>query len=110
MPHPAILITLVETKGTLGSKGCHHHHQVGQSWDFDTQRGELCPMALHVGFVYADILRYGGQVPGNARGTALFSCPDPKVLNIFRLEVVDRIRFKSVPPDGAGHSSEDPYA
>ncbi|MCR5537141.1 MAG: TIGR04076 family protein [Succinivibrio sp.] len=96
MPRPTILITLMETRGPLGSAGCHHHHRVGQSWDFDRERGDLCPMALHVGFVYADILRYGGQVPGNPRGTALFACPDPKVLNIFKIEVLEEIRFKDI--------------
>ena len=97
MARPAILITLMESRGPLGEKGCHHRHTAGQSWDFDTQRGELCPMALHVGFIFADILRYGGQVPGNPRGTALFSCPDPKVLQIFKLEVVDSVSFKQIP-------------
>ena len=99
MAHSKILITLVESRGPFGQNGCHHRHKVGQHWDFDTQRGELCPMAMHVGFIYADILRYGGKVPGNPPGTASFSCPDPKVLNIFKLEIVEGIDCKRVPAE-----------
>ena len=35
-------------------------NKIGDSFDFDTQRGSLCPMAMHVAFPYIDILRYGG--------------------------------------------------
>ena len=94
MSRKQILITLVDTRGEKGSVGCGHRHRIGDSWDFDLQRGDLCPMAFHVAFIYADILRYGGQVPGNPKGTALFSCPDPKVLNIFKIEVKDSIPYK----------------
>lgn len=83
MARPRIRITLIAQKGTAP---CHHGHRVGDSWDFDTQRGQLCPMAMHVGFLYADILRYGGEIPGQPKGTAVFCCPDAETLNIFRLE------------------------
>lgn len=43
MKKPKITITLVDQKGT---QGCHRGHRIGDSFDFDTQRGELCPM-LH---------------------------------------------------------------
>lgn len=56
--------------------------------DFDTQRGEICPMAMHVAFLYIDILRYGGSIPGQNPGEAIFSCPDADTLNIFKVEVV----------------------
>ena len=58
-----IKITLIDRKGPVG---CHRGHKVGDSYDFDTQRGELCPMAMHVAFPYVDILRYGGSIPENA--------------------------------------------
>ena len=80
---PRIRLTLLERKGPVG---CHHGHQAGDSFDFDTERGKLCPMAMHVAFPSVDILRYGGEIPGYEKGTALFSCPDVNTLNIFRIE------------------------
>ena len=71
---PKIRITLVEKRGT---KGCSRGHRIGDCWDYDTERGNLCPMAMHTAFVYADILRCGR-----------FACPDPDVLNIFKIEIV----------------------
>ena len=46
MKKPKITITLVDQKGT---QGCHRGHRIGDSFDFDTQRGELCPrlVCLH---------------------------------------------------------------
>lgn len=85
MPRPVITITLVDRKGPCP---CRHGHQIGDSWDFDTERGLLCPMAMHVGFIYADIMRYGGALPGQPPGTAVFACPDVDTLNVFRLETV----------------------
>ena len=70
MSRPKIKITLIDRKGPVG---CHRGHRVGQSWDFDTQRGEL---------------RYGGSIPGQKPGEAVFSCPDADTLNIFKVEVV----------------------
>ena len=57
MKKPKIKITLIERKGTCA---CHRGHQVGDCFDFDTDRGKLCPMAFHVAFPFVDILRYGG--------------------------------------------------
>ncbi len=54
MKKPTITLTLVDQ---LGSQGCHRGHKIGDSFDFDTQRGDLCPMAMHVAFPYVDILR-----------------------------------------------------
>ena len=42
---PKIRLTLVERKGTYG---CHRGHRVGDTFDFDTERGMLCLMAMHV--------------------------------------------------------------
>lgn len=81
---PKITITLVDRKGDCG---CHRGHQIGDSFDFDTERGKLCPMAIHVAFPYIDILRYGGTLPTNKQGDICFCCPDSDVINIFKLEV-----------------------
>ncbi len=86
MKKPKIKITLVEK---LGPKGCHRGHKAGDSFDYDTQRGNLCPMAMHVAFPYIDILRYSGKLPLSAKGDMRFCCPDADVINVFRLEVED---------------------
>ena len=44
MARPRIRITLIDQKG---EKGCHRGHKIGDSYDFDTERGKLCPMAMH---------------------------------------------------------------
>ncbi len=84
MNKPRITIRLVDQKGNCG---CHRGHQIGDSFDFDTERGKLCPMAMHVAFPYIDILRYGGTPPCGRDGDFRFSCPDADVLNIFKLEM-----------------------
>lgn len=83
---PKIRITVIDRKGCMG---CHRGHQIGDTFDFDTQRGELCPMALHCGFPYIDILRYGGTLPGQPDGTAVFCCSDADVIMVFRAEIVE---------------------
>ena len=80
---PKIRITLVDQKGSCQ---CHHGHKIGDSFDFDTERGNLCPMALHVAFPYIDILRYGGTPHLSKSGEILFCCPDTDVINIFKIE------------------------
>lgn len=55
MEKPKIKLTLIEQKG---KHKCHRGHKVGDSFDFDTERGKLCPMAMHVAFPYIDILNY----------------------------------------------------
>lgn len=74
---------MIERKGTCA---CHRGHQVGDCFDFDTERGKLCPMALHVAFPFIDILRYGGSLPLSKEGDIRFCCPDADVINVFRLE------------------------
>ena len=71
----------------LGKKGCHRGHSIGDSFDFDTERGKLCPMAMHVAFPYIDILRYGGKLPLSEEGDFRFCCPDVDVINVFKIEV-----------------------
>lgn len=86
MSRPKIRITLIDRKGNAG---CHRGHKPGDSFDFDTERGKLCPMAMHVAFPYVDILRYGGNIPGQPDGTAGFCCPDADTINVFKAEIVD---------------------
>ncbi|MDD3396463.1 MAG: TIGR04076 family protein [Acidaminococcaceae bacterium] len=86
MKRTKIKITLVERKGEMG---CHRGLKVGDSFDFDTDMGKFCPMALHTGFPYIDILRYGGSLPGQPEGTAMFCCPDVDVINVFKIEKID---------------------
>ncbi len=83
---PKIKITIIDR---LGKHGCHRGHKVGDCFDFDTERGQLCPMAMHVAFPYIDILRYGGSIPGQPKGTAVFGCPDIDTINVFKIEVVE---------------------
>lgn len=83
MNKPKIILTLVEQKGP---GGCHRGHKVGDVFDFDTDRGRLCPMALHTAFPYIDILRYGGTLPLSREGDIRFCCPDADVINVFRIE------------------------
>ena len=77
MKKPKIRLTLIDRKG---AHPCHRGHKIGDSFDFDTQRGELCPMACHVAFPYIDILRYGGHLPSREDGTFAFCCPDAYVI------------------------------
>ena len=81
---PKIKITLIDKKG---EGVCHHGHKIGDTFDFDTERGKLCPMAMHVAFPYVDILRYGGDLPKTKDGKYCFCCPDCEVINIFELRV-----------------------
>lgn len=83
---PKIKISLIEQKGHMG---CHRGHQIGDTFDFDTERGNLCPMAMHVAFPYIDILRYGGKLPGQPDGSAVFCCPDVDVTNVFKIEIIE---------------------
>ena len=79
-----IKITLIDKKGDCI---CHRGHQIGDVFDYDTNRGSLCPMAMHVAFPYIDILRYGGTPPKTRNGSIQFCCPDSEVINIFKIEI-----------------------
>ena len=83
MNKPKIKITLIDR---LGKCNCHRGHKIGDTFDYDTDRGKLCPMAMHVAFPYIDILRYGGTPPKASNGEICFCCPDVDVINVFRLE------------------------
>jgi len=76
-----IKITIVDQKGECP---CHRGHKVGDTFDFDTERGKLCPMASHVLFPMIDILRYGGQLKSDT-----FCCPDVNTINVFKIEKIE---------------------
>lgn len=76
-----VRITLVEQKGECP---CHRGHQVGDEFDFDEDRGRLCPLAMHVLFPMVDILRYGGNLRSDR-----FCCPDVETINVFRIDTVE---------------------
>ena len=77
----SIKITLVEQKG---AHPCHRGHKIGDTFDFDRDRGKICPMAMHVLFPMIDILRYGGKLKSE-----LYCCPDVETINFFKIEKVD---------------------
>ncbi|MDO5047747.1 MAG: TIGR04076 family protein [Anaerococcus sp.] len=83
---PKIRLTITDRKGECR---CHRGHRVGDVFDYDTDRGDICPMALHCGFPYIDILRYGGSLPGQDQGQAEFCCSDADVIMVFKAEIVD---------------------
>lgn len=86
MKKPKIKITLIDRKGNMP---CHRGHKIGDSFDFDSERGKICPMAMHVAFPYIDILRYGGSIPNQPDGEAMFACPDVDTLNVFKIERIE---------------------
>lgn len=84
MNKPKIKITCVDR---IGKMPCHRNHKIGDSFDFDTERGKICPMAMHVAFIYIDILRYGGSF--NGKKEIEFSCPDKDTINVFKIELIE---------------------
>lgn len=76
-----IKITIVEQKGNCP---CHRRHKVGDTFDFDNDRGKLCPLAYHVLFPMIDILRYGGKLKNDT-----FCCPDVNTINVFKIEKIE---------------------
>ena len=84
---PKIKLTVTDRRG---KQGRHRGHRIGEVFDYDTERGKICPMAMHCAFPYIDILRYGGTLPGEAPGTAEFCCSDADVVMVFQAEIMDR--------------------
>ncbi|MCF0105880.1 MAG: TIGR04076 family protein [Holdemanella sp.] len=80
-----IKITLVEK---LGKGTCHRNHKVGDSFDYEKDRGLICPMAMHTLFPYIDILKYGGNIPVSSKGDIRVCCPDYDIINVFKIEKV----------------------
>ena len=88
---PRIRLTLIDQKGP---SPCHRGHRIGDTYDFDRDRGKICPMVMHVGFPYIDILRYGGEIPqpGQPKGTAIFCCPDVDSIMVWKVERIDDVK------------------
>lgn len=87
MPKKKITLTVI---AQLGERPCHHWHKIGDSFDYDSERGKLCPMAAHVAFPYVEILKYGGTPPISVSGDMRFCCPDTDVVNIFKITVEEK--------------------
>ena len=62
MKKPKIKISLIDQKGHMG---CHRGHQIGDTFDFDT------------------------ELPSQPDGSIVFCCPDVDVINVFKIEVVE---------------------
>ena len=76
-----IKITVVDQ---IGPHPCHRGHRVGDEFDFDKDRGKLCPLAAHVLFPMVNILRYDGKLKSDR-----FCCPDVGTINVFQIERID---------------------
>lgn len=81
-----IKITVVDR---LGKKGCHRGMKVGMTFDYEKDRGLMCPMAAHIAFVYADILKYGGNFGGETPYKTRFCCSDPDTVIVYSIEIVE---------------------
>lgn len=70
-----VRITVVDR---LGKCGCHRGMRPGMTFDWETERGKMCPMASHIAFPYVDILRYGGNFGGDTPYETTFAVLIPK--------------------------------
>lgn len=86
MKKPKITLTLVDQKG---SRGCHHGHQICDSFDFDTERAGCAPWPCMWPFLTLTFFAMGGSLPTQPDGSILFCCPDVDVINVFRIQVED---------------------
>ena len=69
---PRIKLTVTDRRGKMG---CHRGHHVGQTFDFDTERGEICPMAMHCAFPYIDIYVTEERFPDKKKEQQSFAVP-----------------------------------
>jgi uncharacterized repeat protein (TIGR04076 family) len=66
---------------------CPNGHRVGDRWVVGRKTpAGLCLGAFNSLFPFITTLRYGGNFPWEEEGEGTFCCPDPKVVNTFRLE------------------------
>ncbi len=81
----AVRITL-----TSQLKGCPNGHRVGDTWlvTRKTPPG-MCLSAFHSIQPVLMTLRFGGDFPWARGGAVSVCCPDPEVVNTFRLERVE---------------------
>lgn len=85
MKRPDVTIELVDKRGTFP---CQRGHKIGDVFDFEADRGRLCPYALHSLLPYITVLRYGGELaPSHVHGDFRYSCPDADVGCIYSLKL-----------------------
>lgn len=80
----------IEVVDKLGKYKCHHHHEIGDKFNFTKDRGKICPMAVHAIFPYAEIVRYGGQLPSKEKTEIKICCSDVDVINVFKIKRIER--------------------
>lgn len=71
---------------------CPNGHQVGDEFIVGRKTpGGLCMGAFASLLPYISALRFGGSFHWEKQeGVGTFCCPDPKVINVFRLERVEQ--------------------
>ncbi|HEX9051222.1 MAG TPA: TIGR04076 family protein [Anaeromyxobacter sp.] len=72
-------------------KRCPNGHVVGDTWIVEgkTPAG-MCLSAFHSLSPFLMALRFGGDFPWEEAGEATVCCPDPEVVNVFRIERIAR--------------------
>ncbi len=81
----AVRITLVSQLAK-----CPNGHRVGDSWLVERKTpGGMCLSAFNSLAPFLMALRFDGDFPWETAGEATICCPDPKVVNCFRLERVE---------------------
>ena len=81
-----IKITLLSQK-----RKCHAGHKVGDQFIVGQKTpGGMCMGAFGALFPYLTTLRFGGSFPWEKKeGQGTFCCPDPEVVNVFRMERIE---------------------
>lgn len=79
---PKIKISVIDPKG---HRGCYRGHQIVDTFDFETERGKLCPVVMHVAFFI--LISFNMGVSSRLDGTIVFCCRDVDVINVFQIEV-----------------------
>ncbi len=71
---------------------CPNGHAVGDEWIVDGKTpGGMCLSAFHSIAPFLMTLRFDGDFPWEEeRGRVTVCCPDPKVVNVFRIERIAR--------------------
>jgi uncharacterized repeat protein (TIGR04076 family) len=71
---------------------CPHGHRVGDTWTVEgkTPAG-MCLSAFNSLMPFLMHLRFDGDFPWEDRGEVTVCCPDPKVVNTFKLERVEPV-------------------
>lgn len=74
-------------------RGCPNGHRVGDQWVVagKTPAG-MCLGAFNSLLPYLTALRFGADFPWSEPGEVTLCCPDPEVVNTFKLERVEEER------------------